>query len=298
MKNRNSILTIFLILVVITLSCNNRQSNNAKEQKFNDIVNDTTKTYVSYKNAVYCIPSPQLVNLYIKRFGIYPNFTAVNPISNIDKYSTSAKKALNLGIYGVDLGYMNLFNVSENTNAYVAAIGNLSHDIGLNVIFTNNVYNTIINLKNNPDSLAKYLTLLFSDADTYFNNNSQQQTSDLVIAGGWIESFYLLNFTYNQYKIDNIANYILQQKFIVENLIKKLAPFYENSPEIHELIDNLVDIAYDFDMLDVKIKYTLPLYKISNGIICFNNSNKIVNSDQCLKVIAKKIFTLREKIIS
>lgn len=298
MKKGKSILLIFFVLSLVNFSCNNRQPDTSREQKLNEIIGDTVKNYVFYKNSVFCIPSPQLVNLYIKGLGVYPSNTAINPISNIDKYVTSVKKALNLGVYGVDLGYMNLFTVSENTNAYVSAIGQLSREIGLGVIFTNEVYNKIISLKNDQDSLTIFLTQLFSSADIYFNKNSQQQISAIVIAGGWIESFYLLNFTYGHYKIEGIKNYILQQKFILESLIKNLAPYYENSPEMKELIDDLVDIAYDFDMLDIKVTYKKPIYEINKGVMFFNNSNEIINSEQCLQVIAKKIFSLREKIIS
>jgi hypothetical protein len=65
-----------------------------------------------------------------------------------------------------------------------------------------------------------------------------------------------------------------------------------------ELVDNLIDIAYDYDMLDFKFLYKNPVYEIKNNIIVFRNSYKVENSDQLMKIIVKKTLNLREKIIT
>lgn len=259
---------------------------------------DTTTLFVTYKNAVFCVPSPQFTNLYLKRLGIYPIKSAVNPVQNIEKYTTSSRKAINLGVYGADLGYLNIFSVSENTNDYLETIDQLAKELDLNLVFTREVYDNILALKNNQDSLAHYLSIVFTKADIYLIDNSQQQISALVIAGGWIESFYLLCTTYSQYKTKEIKNLIFQQKFVLENLIKCLAPYYESSLELQELIDNLVELAYDFDMLDFKYSYETPVYKYRKGILIFNNESQVLNSEESLEAIIKKVDKIRHKQVS
>lgn len=287
-------LSIFILLAVF--SCGNRESN--KELKTAEFSIDTTNLFVTYKNTIFCVPSPQFVNLYLKRLGIYPVKSAINPVTNVEKYTTSSQKAINLGIYGADLGYLNIFSVSENTNEYLSTIDQLASELNLKIIFTREVYDQILALKNNQDSLAHYLSTVFTRVDNYLKENSQQQTSALVIAGGWIESFYLLCITYQQYKNDEIRNLIFQQKFVLENLIKCLAPYYESSAELQELIDNLVEIAYDFDMLDFKYIYDAPLYNNRKGVMVFNNDSKVLNSEESLITIIKKAEKLRFKQVS
>jgi hypothetical protein len=293
-----TIISIFCLFLFYGVSCVNRDKNGNNESKINELASDTTKLYVTYKNSVFCVPSPQLVNLYLKRLGIYPVKSAINPISNLESYTTSPKKAMNLGVYGADLGYMNLFIVSENTNEYIAAISQLSQELGMGVVFTHEVYDQILALKNDQDSLATFLSGLFSKADDYLKNNSQQQVSAMVIAGGWVESFYLLCSTYNYYKSKEIKDMIFQQKFVLENLIKGLAPYYDASPEMKILVDNLVDMAYDFDMLDFKYSYKTSGYTLTKGVLIFNNEANVSNSSQTLDIIIRKVTELREKTIS
>jgi hypothetical protein len=287
----------FVIFGILSLfSCGSR--DNYKDFKSAELSADTTNLFVTYKNMVFCVPSPQFVNLYLKRLGVYPIKSATNPVNNVEKYTTSSKKAVNLGIYGADLGYLNIFSVSENTNEYLSTIDQLASDLNLKLVFTREVYDHILALKSNQDSLAHYLSVVFTRADNYLKENSQQQTSVLVITGGWIESFYLLCYTYSQFKSNEIKNMIFQQKFILDNLIKVLAPYYESSNEIQELIDGLVEIAYDFDMLDFKYKYENPIIKFQKDLMIINNECQILNSEASLETIIKKASILRFKQIS
>lgn len=290
---------MFSVFVLISFfSCGTRERDAYKEFKINELSTDTSKLFVNYKNTVFFVASPQFVNLYLRRLGIYPVKTAINKVTNIEKYTTSSQKALNLGVYGADLGYMNIFLVSDITNEYVSAINQLSNQLDLGLVFTRDVYNQILALKDKQDSLAHYLSIVFGHADQYLKESSQQQTSALVIAGGWIESFYLLCQTYNNYKSKEIRDLIFQQKFVLENLIKGLAPYYESSAEMQDVIDNLVELAYDFDMLDFKYTYENPVYKIKNGVMVFNNGCHVMNSPESLETIIKTIEKVRQKVIS
>jgi hypothetical protein len=294
---KKAAIIFFVVFVLLSFhSCGNR--DNLKEFKSAELSVDTTSLFVSYKNTVFCVPSPQFVNLYLKRLGIYPMKSVTNPVTNLEKYTTSVKKAVNLGIYGADLGYLNIFSVSENTNEYLATIDQLANDLNLKFVFTHDVYNKVLALKNNQDSLAHYLADIFTRADKYLKANSQQQTCILVVTGGWIESFYLLCYTYAKFKSIEIRNMIFQQKFILDNLIKGLAPYYESSAEMQELIDNLVEIAYDFDVLDFKYKYDVPVYKYRKGVMVINNECQIMNTETSLESIIKKTNKLRFKQIS
>lgn len=296
--NLKILFRILFSFTLILVSCINREKESNKELKVSDITSDSARLFVTYKNSVFCVPSPQLINLYLKRLGIYPVRTIINPISNLEKYTTSAKKAENFGVYGVDLGYMNIFTVSENTNEYVAAVSQLATELNMGVIFTKEVYDRILSLKNDEDSLAHYLSGIFSRADLYMKTNSQERTCALIVAGGWIESFYLLCNTYNNYKINGIRDLIFQQKFVLDNVIKSLAPFYESSSELQDMIDNLVEIAYDFDMLDFKCSYQKSVYKFQKDVMFFENECEVMNTAESMKTIIKSIDKLRNKIIS
>jgi hypothetical protein len=288
---------ILFSAICIVFACNSK--NNTKNRNFANLefTNDSTKNFINYSNSVFCVPSPHLTNLYLKQLKIYPDHSIVNPIINIEKYTTSVKKALNIGVYGVDLGYMNIFSASENSNAYINGLKTLSDDLGLQAIFTFDTYNDLIKLKNNEDSLTNYLSALFNKADTYLKNNSEQKLATLIITGGWFEGFYLLCNTYNQTKKKEIKNLIYHQKFILDNIIKSLAPYYDSSDELQQLIDNLVEIAYEFDVLDFKFSYNDPAYLVKKNVVVFYNVVIVGNGEQTLDDIILKVEKLRELLV-
>jgi hypothetical protein len=288
----------FSLIILLLLSCNNEKNKTKDYKEIDSSYSDTADFKTAYSNSVFCIPSPQLTNMYFKHLGIYPDRTLVNSLTNTEKYTTSTKKAINLGIFGVDLGYMNMFTVSESTNDYIAAISQLSNDIGLGLIFTREVYDKVMSLKSNQDSLAQYLSMLFAKTDLYLKNNSQEQISAFVITGGWIESFYLLCSIYSQTRNKDILPFLYQQKFVLDNIIKNLSPYYKKTQEMESLINDLVEIAYEFDILDFRYSYEQPFFTINSGVMVFKNSCIINGSESGLSNLFKKIDDLRFKITS
>jgi hypothetical protein len=87
--------------------------------------------------------------------------------------------------------------------------------------------------------------------------------STLIIAGGWIESFYILNTLYNNSKNSNLFGFLLHQQYALDNLIKLLRPYYKKSQEYTELLDKLVEIAYEFEVIDVDYKNEPALHSDS-----------------------------------
>src|SRR5690606_40168384 len=51
------------------------------------------------------IPQPLEISMLLKESGNEYNLNYLNPAGNRSKYNSNYKKALNLGIYGADLGY-------------------------------------------------------------------------------------------------------------------------------------------------------------------------------------------------
>ena len=297
MKIDIKISLVFLLLLSLLGGCNGG-SNRLKEIKETELLSDSVSLFVSYANTVFTVPSPQLANIYLKRLGYYPDRKLLNPLSNIEKYSTTLKKALNFGVLGVDLGYMNLYSVAENTNDYLNAINKMSVDLGLGTVFTREVHEEIMRLKDQPDSLAIFLSTLFMKADDYLKINAQQQTCAIIIAGAWVESFYLLCSTYTQYKSAQVKMVIFQQKFILENLIKAVAPYYKSSAEIQYFVEQLVELAYDFDVVEFKYTYKEPIYRYRKGVMVFFNDVLVPNEESNLGTIIQSASKLRNYIVN
>src|SRR5581483_9857721 len=76
---------------------NNQQANGAK-------IDSANSTLLKLNNQIFSIPSPIQTALLIKKSGYTYNKAILNGSDNYSHCDTKYKKALNLGIYGTDLG--------------------------------------------------------------------------------------------------------------------------------------------------------------------------------------------------
>ena len=56
-----------------------------------------------------------------------------NPLSNSDKYNTNNTKALALGIYGSDLGYISTYDQTQEMIDYILKLKKISDELGIPV---------------------------------------------------------------------------------------------------------------------------------------------------------------------
>jgi len=67
-------------------------------------------------NAIFSIPSPIQLGQIIQKSGAAYNEDLLNDPSAVNNYSDVASQALNLGVYGADLGYTALYEKKSKIN--------------------------------------------------------------------------------------------------------------------------------------------------------------------------------------
>jgi len=148
----------------------------------------------------------------------YPDL--LNPPNEFGKYTRAAKIALNLGVYGVDLSYVKMFNQHQRSVAYLASINRLADELGIPREIYGNVIDNLEFFVSNPDSLSRVATKLYSATDEYLIKDGQEGAASLVAMGGWIESMYIATRIYEN-DPGNIAlqDKIAEQKYSLNSLI-------------------------------------------------------------------------------
>jgi len=285
----------FLVLLLMATSCFHRSKD-----RMNAVLEardmDSLELFIEYKNTVFCLPSPQLLMSSMKNLKIDKPDSLTNPIQRVDNYTSSMQKSLNLGVYGTDLGYLNMRNNAQLFNSYLLVIDQLAADLNMNEVINSNTIEKINTHKNNPDSLELYISTLFAQADEYLKKNLRDQTSALIAVGGWVESLYIITSLYQKFKYDNLYKLILQQKYPLENVIKILAPYYRQSPEMAAIIDKLVDMAYDYDVIDMQYSYQNTPAKTVDGVITIGAQTSATTYPKSIEKIIRKIKTIRNEI--
>lgn len=282
-------------LFILTLtSCGGKKSNEKTDQ---DLSIDSSSLILKYDNTLFALPSPYQASAIIKSNSLPFNTELANPTSRVSTYNSNFKKGFNLGVYGTDLSYFNIYDKSQECITYFAAVKRLTDELGISSYFDENFFKKIEKNIGNQDSLLFLTSYTYRNADMFLKRDDRSEISAMVLAGGWVESLYLLTQVATTTKNREIINRIGEQKYPLDNLIDILSPHYYVSPEYSELVDNLVDLAYEFDGIIFNYYYKPPKVDPANKLIIINSESQVVLSEYQLEVITKKLKAIRDKAV-
>lgn len=299
-SNRTIIILLLGFSVSIILSCNSSGSNNkSNKDTIENAIDPNAPTVVKFNGRLFSVPSPLQISMLVKDLNLPYAKEFLNPTSNQHDYTTSLKKALNLGIYGTDLGYLNIYEQLPDAASYFSVVRSLSEKIGIMNSFNEATIKRIENNNNNKDSLIYILSTIYRDADAYLMNNDQNEIGVLILAGGWVESLYFLTSYLEQTNDQEIINRIGEQKNPLNNLIALLSPYYgQQSSEMDKFIEDLATLSEVFDGVVVEYTYAPAETDEKNKITVINSKTKTVITEYQLKQIKEQVNQIRSWIVN
>ena len=137
------------------------------------------------------IPSPLLVTKQIAKAGYNYNKGILNPSSKSSGYSTKLQAAANLGVYGADLGYTAGYNQSQDVLEYVAQIGKLAKNVGVEAAFDQGFGKSLNDNIGKEDTLESVIEGAYEKAERNMKSNARVSSASIMIAGGWVEGLYI-----------------------------------------------------------------------------------------------------------
>ena len=246
---------------------------------------------------IFSIPSPVQMSLLLKdEVGVF-NLEMISDPSVISRYSTTYKKALNMGVYGADLGYATIFENNTIAVSYLATIEKLADDLSISGAFDESLINRFIENGNNQDSMLVIMSDGYRSGDKFLKNNKQHDVATLILTGGWIESMYFATSSYPHKNNQEIANRIGEQKSSLLNIIE-LLEMYNTEDYYTELIIQLKSLKLDFDSIEYAYEFIKPKTVESEGLTMIKSETSVVIKDEVMKSIILKVNEIRTSIIS
>jgi hypothetical protein len=291
------ILILLLPFAFVNHSCSGRQDKKSSTTIHQPYKPDTLSFLIKFESSLFPLPSPYQVAYLIKDLGIPYNDNVLNRPENLKKYTTSYKQALNLGIYGTDLSYINIYERTPQSISYLNIIKKLTQELGLTSAFSPHFFEGVERNINSKDSLLVMLSRTYRVADTYLKESDRTEIGSMVLAGGWIESVYILSQLAKETSNRELINRLGEQKHPLDNLIEVLTPLYYKSDEYAKLIDMFIDLAYEFDGIIYSYSYKEPKIDVDNKIIYINSESRVIISEYHLDIISKKIEDIRNFMI-
>lgn len=289
-------LFVLTSVALISTSCGGDAPTN-EEEDVQEEVNPKQSQLMEIEGKVFSIPSPIQTATLIKNSGTNYNKEMLNVPSNVTKYSTNFKKAINLGVYGADLGYVTLYEQTQDAISFLTAIKSIGDDLGVSSAFDMELVNRFEKNIGNQDSILAMVSDAYKASDRYLKNSQQNDVGGLILAGGWIESLY---FATNAAKMTNnkeIIKRIGEQKTTVSNLIKLLTPYYSQS-DYTALVDNLIELDELFSKIEIVYTYVKPTVDAKNKTTTINSTTDVNITPEQLNAITEKVNKIRTELIN
>ena len=298
---RKSIL--FILVLSVVLSCQSRKGKLADAEldilDSLEIAADMQISEEALDEIVQSVSSPIEMAALIMEIGTPFSLDYLATTDFVDRYNTSFQMAYSLGVFGADLGYLNIYNKNTQIVDYLTAINKLADGIRVGQFFDFATLKRLANSRESIDSLMYISVSSFNNIDSYLRENNRGHLSALMITGVWIESMYLATQVSNQTPNPALSERIGEQKLNLNNLFLILKP-YKGQQQIADLLAQMNEIKEVFDQVDIIYEMGKPETVEKDGMVMIvQNEKSIVQiTDEQLQQIISKIEEVRNKLIA
>lgn len=258
---------------------------------------DTVKAVaLNVGGELFSIPSPIQTALLIQKSGVGYDKTILNAGNKNGQYPTDYSKALNLGIYGADLGYVSMYNQTQDALGYLGAVKNLADKLGVSAAFDQQTMKRIQDNISVKDSMLVLVGIAYRASDAYLKTNKRTEISSLILTGGWIESMHFSVTAYNSKPTNEVKYRIAEQKQALGSIIRLINS--HNLPDAADLVKELEDLAKVYEGITTKYNFVEPTTDETKKTTYINSTSEISISKEQIEQITSKILAIRNRIIN
>ncbi len=284
MKILFSLISIFLFFQACT-STKTEDSSHSTEAT----ADSANALSLAQEIKIFSLPAPLQIPYEIKKFNPRYYEDLLKPINSANEDATNNyRKALNLGVYAVDLGYTTTYDQGQAAINYLAVCIKLAEQLNITTSVNSKLVERYKKNISNRDSLNSLIIKSFAEINRTLTESNRQADAALILTGSFIEGVHLSTGIYQLNKTDLMINLIGQQKLFLDNLLEIL-PIYQ-SDDIIKLVSSLRDLKTEYDKIE--IKYSDKHDPSDEKVI-----ETIVASEKQISAIASKIKVIRDEIV-
>lgn len=258
MKTTTNFLTILLVTILLlaggckgrtpaTGTAENKDSMVSKDILIKEVFEYPLPTAFEVTNMLVNAKAPCIIDL-------------CNPVSNAEKYISQTRKAINLGVYGADLCYLVAYNQNQETMNYMNVTRKLADELNIGTIFSTSIAEQIEANPQNKDTLIRIISDAFCKTYNNLMQNKQDKLSTLVMAGSWVEAFYIISQIYfTARNKDAIASIILAHGNSLNKFLEIMQPLSEED-DATLLYNDLLSVQKEYAKLEKEKKAKPDLF--------------------------------------
>jgi len=297
---------IFFVVVAILFSSCNSCRNSGKRLSDDFVIPDSLNSEKQpleispsvISDMVQNISSPIETAAVIKGLKVPFNKDYIANTKFSENFNTNFTKALGLGIYGCDLGYLNMYGKTSLVIDYITTVRSLADGIQVGQFFDFSTLKRLATNNENIDSLVLISQQSMTRIDTYLKENKRSNLSVVIVAGVWIEGLYLSSMVAQETKHQRMIETIGEQKEIISPLML-LMNNYKKDPNMARLIQSFEEIKSLYSEVKITSEVGEPTAVEVNGVLTIkpNDIQRIELSDETLQKIIAKVQEVRGKLL-
>ena len=288
---------------VLLMACSS--GNKSEDQALVDALEETSlETEVisgEVNEILHRIPSPLEISMLLKETEKKYNAEFLNSPQNLSRYNTNYKRAINLGIYGTDLGYTNIYEQSQDGIRYMSTIRDLANELNIGQFFEMETIGRLVSNSDNLDSLLLITTQNFNSINHYLQSQNRSHLSVLFLTGGWLEALHITCEVARTHPGNkHLEETIGAQKIILDNILHLLSFYKESNREMAALMTDLESLQQSFEKVTITTVYKPSTFEVIDGIMVVkDNSSSTVEITQAdIESIRSITQNIRTKVIS
>lgn len=253
------------------------------------VVEDTSERIVSYS-----VPTPNELFEIIKLQGGEKQPNLVNALENSEKYVDTKSKSINFGVYSADVAYLSCFGIGVDFLKYFKKIEELGEELGISGAFDEDLMDRIENNEGDSDSLFAISNDSYYKSYSYLEDNEKGVELSLIMAGGYIESLYIISNLVKTYSDDNaIVKKIGDQKVVLENLLDFIFT-YSDDASVNDVIGDLAGLGDVFEE-NMTFEESESTVKNEGGTLMLSGGGTYIMNEKAFNAIKAKAKELRDK---
>lgn len=277
-------------------ACNS--ASKEEKKRIDSVMNSmdfNNPTVVKFNNKVFGVPSPIQIASLAKEQNIGYNQDLLNSSDNYYLYNESFKQALNLGVYGADLSYANMYEQYGEAKKYFSAIKKLSEKLEITNTFSQSALERLEKNNHNQDSVFYIISSIYQQTDASLLYNNRKDVGVLILAGGWIESLHFLMYSYEISENPEILDRICAQKQPINNLLQMLTEFYGKKTKTYDtFVEKLAQLEETFSQIESIYTYAEPTVFKDEKLTIINSTTDYNITEEQVEKIKNQIASLRK----